>query len=122
MFRWPIVYVEVHVGYIFARVVETKESIRVECDGLRNPRTLMGDYIEVEQCLSEAFEELKGKSRWFLRPKVLIHLMPHFDGGYTNVELRAFREAGESAGFRRVHLLTDHAPLADVDIADIYFK
>lgn len=45
-------------------------------------------------------------------PIVLAHLIPQVEGGYTNVELRAFREAMVGAGAAQVYLLADHPPPA----------
>jgi len=78
----------------------------------------MGDFADVSASLKEVFKEIG--VRWWLKPRVLIHLIPKADGGYTKVELRAFREAAEIAGAGRVFLLTDHAPVSDAELGKLF--
>lgn len=123
MFRNPLrkyVYVQVHRGHVLARVAGTNASARVMSSALDHPRTLMGDFGEVTSCLKSALKELKRSERMLLKPRLLVHLIPNLDGGYTNVELRAFREAGDSAGGYRTFLLADHDPISDEEVFTVY--
>ena len=71
----------------------------------------MGEFYEMKKSLRKVLEQL-GLRRWYMaKPVVLVHLIPKVEGGYTNVELRAFREAMLAAGVGEVYLLIDHPPL-----------
>ena len=71
----------------------------------------MGDFDEIAECFRSTLKELgKSKRMWF-KPTLLVHLIPKFEDGYTKVELRAFREAAESAGGVRILMLADHDPI-----------
>jgi hypothetical protein len=78
----------------------------------------MGDFTAVELCFKEAISRL-GLNEWYVRaPTALVHLIPKVEGGYTNVELRAFREAMVGAGAAQVYLLADHPPLTAAQQAE----
>jgi hypothetical protein len=85
-----------------------------------HPRTLFGEFDPIQQALASGLRELNAFRFGFLEPRGLIHLVPHFDGGYTQVELRAFREAGEGAGIRWPFLLDNrYGPLSDGQLQPI---
>ena len=111
MFKRPVVYVQIRPGMAVAKRMDTSEQATATSVALSHPRTLMGDFTQVEACLKEVFETL-GVRSWRSRAAIaLIHLVPKADGGYTNVELRAFREAALGAGAAQAYLLADHPPL-----------
>jgi hypothetical protein len=113
----PIVYVQVSAGSLAAELVGEMQRTTVTCPALAHPRTLMGDFTAVEAAMREALEKI-GLRKWYSRaPITLTHLLPKVDGGYTNVELRAFREAAIGAGAARSYLLADHPPLPTNDRA-----
>jgi actin-like ATPase involved in cell morphogenesis len=78
----------------------------------------MGEFQEVTACLKNVLQQLG--SRPWLKARVLIHLVPAVEGGYTNVELRAFREAAEQAGAGPVWLLKDHPPASDAELQSLF--
>jgi hypothetical protein len=79
----------------------------------------MGDFAAVQAGMKEALAQL-GLGRWYKRaPVTLTHLLPKVEGGYTNVELRAFREAALGAGSAQAYLLADHPPLTGADRSTI---
>mgnify|MGYP000356639003 CR=1 FL=1 len=111
MFRRPIVYVQIAAGTVTGSIAGAPRATTIASTALSHPRTLMGDFAEVEQCLRKMLEQL-GLRRWYMaKPIALVHLVPQVEGGYTNVELRAFREAMAAAGAGEVYLLVDHPPL-----------
>lgn len=65
----------------------------------KHPRTLAGDYFSLETEINKTLNEIVPR-KW-IKSKILICLD---EGGYTNIELRAFREAGYSAGAMEVYL------------------
>ncbi|MEO0364347.1 MAG: hypothetical protein AAF265_02520 [Pseudomonadota bacterium] len=78
-----------------ARIVGDGESIQVQCAGLNHPRTLMGDYHAVADGFQSIRRQLDVGLFNLQKPGALIHLVPTYDGGYTNVEIRGFEEAAE---------------------------
>ena len=114
------IYALVSAGQIDARIVGSGVSATVKCAALENPRTLMGNFEEIESALGELVAELRALQRMWLRPKILVHLLPEFDGGYTDVELRAFREAGASAGCAESWVLVDHAIASDEQLEMLF--
>src|SRR5687768_13131255 len=101
----PLIYIQVHRGHFIAKRIGNGKAVRKECAGLEHPRTLMGDITKVEEAFSAALKELLPPIN-LIRPKGLVHLLPVYEGGYTNVELRAFKEAGETAGINFAFLST----------------
>lgn len=118
MFRRPVVYIQVMPGSATGSVVGAPRVVTEASLALSHPRTLMGEFGEVERCLRALLDKL-GLCRWFARaPIALVHLVPEAHGGYTNVELRAFREAMVGAGAAQVFLLADHPPLTPLQQAE----
>jgi hypothetical protein len=118
MFR-KIVYVQVYSGYFVGRLMDGSGSIRRECPALAHPRTLAGDFSQIRAALSSVFKELDSRRMGLIKPHVLIHLVPKAEGGYTNVELRAFKDAAEGAGAAMGWLLGDsYGPLTDRQVTE----
>ena len=92
--------------------------MRKQCAGLDHPRTLMGDFQSVADSFTAAFKELYPALRVY-KPRVLIHLIPEFEGGYTNVELRAFNEAATMAGASFAFMSTYERLHTDSELAEI---
>ena len=113
----PLIYIQVHQGYFIAKRIDTGRSVRKDCAGLAHPRTLMGDFHSVQESFAGAVKELLPRLR-FLKPRGLVHLVPTYEGGYTNVETRAFKEAGEMSGINFTHLSTLDRPHTDAEIRD----
>jgi hypothetical protein len=74
------------------------------CLSLGHPRTLMGSFPEIAACFREILQEVGQGSLLRPQPRVVIHLPPGADGGYTDVEQRAFIEAALQAGARDVRI------------------
>jgi hypothetical protein len=119
MLRRPHLYVQIVAGFATALKIGTSQQVTIPCQALSHPRTLMGDFPAIERCLKEAVSRL-GLNEWYVRgPIALVHLLPKVEGGYTNVELRAFREAMVGAGAAQVYVLVDHPPLTAAQQAEI---
>lgn len=119
MIKRPQVYIQVQPGHIIAKRVGNGRSIRKECAGLTHPRTLMGDFESVYKSFTAAIKELCPLG-WLFKPRVLVHLPTSFEGGYTNVELRAFKEAATMAGASISFLSTLERPHTDQELAEIF--
>ena len=71
----------------------------------------MGDFPGVEAAFKSLLNKL-GLRAWYKRkPWALVHLPDLTEGGYTPVELRAFREAALGAGCASVWLLDSKEPV-----------
>jgi len=113
--------VQVHPGHLIASVVGEGRTVRRACSALSHPRTLAGNFSEIVECLRAAFRELSSIHIRLLKPHVLVHLVPRVEGGHTNVELRAFKEAAETAGAHMGWLLDDKCgPLSDHQVEDAF--
>jgi len=83
-----------------------------------HPRTLLGDFIAGEQLLKTLLRRLPvGRSFFAPAPAVVLHLQGDPLGGFTPVEVRAFREMALAAGASQVLVwqgpnLTDQQLLA----------
>jgi hypothetical protein len=118
MFKRPLIYVQVHRGHFIAKRIGSDRVVRKSCAGLDHPRTLMGDFQVVADGFSSAYKELYPAVRFF-KPRALVHLIPVFEGGYTNVELRAFNEASAVAGAAFTFMSTFERPHTDAELAEI---
>ena len=118
MFKRPLIYIQVQRGHFIAKRVGTDQSVRKSCAGLDHPRTLMGDFQAVAVSFKSAFKELYPGLR-LLKPRAVVHLIPAVEGGYTNVELRAFNEAAAMAGASFTFMSTYERPHTDSELAEI---
>jgi hypothetical protein len=120
MLNNPIIYIQIHRGHFIARRLDHSGSVRKESPALSHPRTLMGDFSAIESLFRSAVKELT--PGWLLRPrlKILVHLVPEAEGGYTNVEQRAFQEAAVTAGARACKVVLGVQPLSDDQVAKAF--
>ena len=63
-----------------------------------HPRTLMSDFTAGEQLLKAFLRRFRGGSLFAASPRVVLHLLGDPAGGFTQVEIRAFREMALGAG------------------------
>lgn len=89
-------------GVIRGQNIESGESVTIECKALVHPRTLMGDFFGAEKCIGEVMNKLAPKKFLLQGPTVYIQLLDKIEGGVTNVEARAFREAAVGSGARAI--------------------
>jgi rod shape-determining protein MreB len=70
-----------------------------------HPRTMISDFTCAEYLLKVYVKRMAGRFRFFApAPTMVIHLKDDPEGGFTQVERRAFRELGMGAGASRVTL------------------
>jgi hypothetical protein len=87
---------------------------------LSHPRTLAGDFHAIHKGLRGILLELSTPMMKVIKPHALVHLVGKVQGGYTNIELRAFKEAVETAGARTGWLCDDkYEPLSDDQISEV---
>ncbi|WP_413110372.1 hypothetical protein [Thaumasiovibrio sp. DFM-14] len=104
-FTKSAIYLEVYEGKVKATELHSDRSTESACSGLNHQRSLMGDFFSVEKCFKETLSQLCPKKLLNTPPILYIHLFGKNEGGYTNVEVRAFTEAGMGAGARAVKLI-----------------
>ncbi len=115
-----LIYIKVYKGYIEARTVGENNERQFSSDGLSHPRSLAGKFVEVEKTFREAIAAQPKVLFGLIQPKVLVHLMPEMQGGYTELELRFFREVALGSGASEVYLLDSQlGPQPDSKLTDI---
>ena len=82
-----------------------------------HPRTLVSDFTAGEQVLKAFVKKLPKGNAFAASPRVLFHLQGDPAGGFTQVEIRAFREMALGAGASEVTIwqgqdLTDEQVLS----------
>jgi len=80
-----------------------------------HPRTLVSDFTVAEQLLKYQLLRVLKPRFWRPSPCVVMHPMGKADGGYTQVERRAFREMALGAGASQVFLWIGR-PLTDAEL------
>jgi hypothetical protein len=114
------VYVKVYPGQLVARVFGEPREFAVDCAGLVHPRSLIGTYDGLVESFAKVVAESGAISLLFIQPRVLIHLISKVDGGYTQPELRACRQAAIAAGFVSPLLCgSEYGPLSDRELEEI---
>ena len=63
-----------------------------------HPRSMVSDFTTGEQVLKAFVRQLNKRSRFRLAHRVVMHLAGEPAGGFTQVEIRAFREMALGAG------------------------
>lgn len=70
-----------------------------------HPRSLVADFTAAEQVLRLLVRQATGHSFFAMAPIIFIHPLGEPEGGFTQLEYRAFREMALGAGASRVYLL-----------------
>ncbi len=91
----------VAVGREVVEAKKLKPSIEV-FNGFKHPRTLIADFIIAEQTLKFCIRQLLIGSIFSPSPIIIFHPLEKNEGGYTQVEIRAFEELCRQAGARKV--------------------
>jgi len=115
-----LIYVKVYKGYLEARTIGENNEQQFPSDGLKHPRSLAGDFQEVEKTFKKAISAQPKILFGLVKPKVLIHLVPEMEGGYTQLELRFFREAAFGGGAAEIFILdSNYGPQQDSEFSDL---
>ena len=69
-----------------------------------HPRTPIGNFEKLEEIFAQAIKEIGGKSFFRPSPVVYLHLLDEIEGGYTQIEVRAFKEAALGGGAREIFM------------------
>jgi len=115
------IYIKVYKGYFVARLVGVGADKRFDCAALNHPRTLAGDWQYLEKTISKIILEFCGSIGKLIKPILLVHLIPKFEGGYTTSEFAIFKQVGENAGAHFCFMCgNNYGPLEDKDIKDVF--
>lgn len=86
-----------------ARLAASTQAAEI-VNPFRHPRTLLGDFTVGEQLLKAFVRRLQGTKPLALAPLIVMHPLGSPEGGFTQVERRAFREMAFGAGASEVVL------------------
>ncbi|WP_299947567.1 hypothetical protein [uncultured Microbulbifer sp.] len=115
-----LIYIKVYKGYLEARTVGENTDKQYRSEGLNHPRSLAGKFTEVEETFKNAISDQPKLLFGLVKPKVLVHLVPEMEGGYTELEIRFFREAAFGGGASQIYLLDDkYPPQQDNELSDV---
>lgn len=98
IFNKAMLYLEVRKGNIKATELTSNKTVIRGSDALAHPRSLMGDFLGVASCFKNIVNELCPKTFLSGPTTIFVHLLENSEGGFTNVEIRAFKEAALGAG------------------------
>ena len=76
----------------------------------------MGDFLEIQDCFKRIAKELVPKRFYLKDPIAVVHLLETVEGGYTNVEIRAFKEAAFGAGAKQIFMSNSDTELSQSQI------
>lgn len=90
-----------------------KEQVQL-VNGFAHPRSVLNDFSIAEKTLGYFIRQLFSGSLFRPAPIVILHIMEDFEGGLTQIEIRALLELGAGVGGREVYIwqgqeLTDDA-------------
>lgn len=98
-----------------ARLAAASSSECEVVNPFAHPRTMVSDFASAEQLIKYQLRRVLGQSFLAIAPRVVIHPLGDPAGGFTEVELRAFREMAMGAGASDVQVCTGK-PLADHEV------
>jgi rod shape-determining protein MreB len=85
-----------------------------------HPRSLVSDFTVAEQLLKHYVRQVQGRSLLAISPVIVIHPLGDPEGGFTQVERRAFSEMARGAGASQVVVWTGR-PLTDQEVLSRQF-
>lgn len=98
------VYLLVSNGTVKATELKSGAYSEMNLPSSSHPRTPMGSFEKTEKAFTQLLKNVPPKSFFKPAPVVYLHLIDEVEGGYTDVELRAFKEAVLGAGAREVYM------------------
>jgi rod shape-determining protein MreB and related proteins len=83
-----------------------------------HPRSLVSDFYAAETLIKHLLKSLLANSFFALSPRIVMHPLGSPEGGFTEVELRAFKEMALAAGASEVFVWTGHM-LSDQELGSL---
>lgn len=115
------VYLLISKGTVKATELTTGAYLEVNLPASAHPRTHMGSFVEIEKAFSQIMKEISAPSFFKPAPVAYVHLIDEVEGGYTDVELKAFMQAVLSAGAREVYMPDSRVQLTKEQLLDKQF-
>ena len=84
-----------------ARAAQSASTVKI-AKPFAHPRSMVSDFSLGEQLLKALLRQALGRSMFAVAPKVVLHLLGDPEGGFTQVEIRAFHEMALGAGAAQV--------------------
>jgi len=116
------VYLTVTKGKAKATELTTGKSAELEMLSSTHPRSIMGGFVQTEEVFTRIVSIVCPRKFLSIAPIIYVHLIDDVEGGYTDVEIRAFREAAYGAGAREVFLPKSKMPLSKQQIINREFQ
>jgi hypothetical protein len=116
------IYYQVVVGRVTGTLIEKNLTITRTSKGFSHPRTVIGDFYEIESTFKEIAKELAPQKFLFQNHTAIIHFLQPVEGGLTNIESRALREAAFGAGARETFMVDSPTKLSGEQILKRTFK
>ncbi|WP_223670540.1 hypothetical protein [Kangiella shandongensis] len=105
------VYLLVTKGRAKATELISNEYAEISLPSSTHPRTLMGNFHKTEEAFKKIISKVAPKSFFKLSPVIYLHLFDEVEGDYTDIEVRAFKEAALGAGGRDVFMVNSRRTL-----------
>jgi rod shape-determining protein MreB and related proteins len=83
-----------------------------------HPRSLVSDFYTAEVLIKHLLKNLLASSLFAISPRIVMHPLGSPEGGFTQVELRAFKEMALAAGASEVVVWTGHM-LSDQELRSL---
>lgn len=105
------VYLVVTKGRVKATELISGDYAEINLPSSTHPRTPMGNFNRTEEAFRQIINKVAPKSFFKLSPVIYLHLYDEVEGGYTDIEIRAFKEAALGAGGRGVFMVNSRRTL-----------
>ena len=97
-----------------ARAVAASQGARL-VNPFAHPRSMVSDFTAAEQLLKHYVRQAQGRSLLAISPIIVIHPLGDPEGGFMQVERRAFSEMARGAGASQAFVWTGR-PLTDQEV------
>lgn len=116
------IYYQIKEGQVTGTYVEKDTSVTKSTKAFSHPRTVIGNFRDIESCFISIAQELAPR-RFFTPAHIaIVQFMDDVEGGLTDIEVRALREAALGAGSRGTYIPLSKNRLSKQQILDKTFK
>jgi rod shape-determining protein MreB len=103
-----------------ARAHQSDPAVKV-VNPFAHPRSIVSDFSVGEQLVKLLLRRMLGRSIFSLSPRIVMHPLGEYEGGYTQIEIRALRELALGAGARQV-VVWEGRELSELELLAWEFK
>ena len=112
-------YVQLRPGRVTVESPDLGRSAEASGPGFSHPRLPVGDFGAAHSALSAAVASVR-PSRLYKVRRVLVHIQHDWNGGVTEVELRAIKDlAVDTTGTFRINIYVRPADLSETDVREL---